>query len=375
MQRLRRRSEGAFRAADKSLGRVKVLYFGTYDRSYPRNAQVISCLRRAGVEVRERHEAVWDGRRDSWRAGIRDAARLALAEARLLRSPRERFDAVIVGYPGHFDLPAARRAARGAPVVFNPLVSLADTFVEDRGRFREGSAAARALGLVDRHALRSADLVVCDTQAHADHLAALAGLEPGKVAVCLVGAEERVFTPGWQPHEPFTCLFVGKLIPLHGLETILTAARLTPELPFRVVGSGQLEPLLAEAPANVEHVPWVDYERLPGELHRAGCALGVFGTSAKAARVIPNKAFQALACATPLVTADTPAARELLVEGESALLVPPGDAEALAEALRRLAADPGLAQRLSAGGLAAYREHASEDVLGARWRGLLEALA
>ena len=122
----------------------------------------------------------------------------------------------------------------------------------------------------------------------------------------------------------------------------------------------------------LEHVPWVAYESLPGELHRATCALGVFGTSAKAARVIPNKAFQALACGTPVVTADTPGARELLVDGESALLVPPGDAEALAEALQRIAADPELAQRLSAGGRAAYEAHASEDVLGRRWRELIE---
>ena len=43
----------------------------------------------------------------------------------------------------------------------------------------------------------------------------------------------------------FTCLFVGKLIPLHGLETILEAARLAPELLFRVVGSGQLDSLAA----------------------------------------------------------------------------------------------------------------------------------
>jgi glycosyltransferase involved in cell wall biosynthesis len=354
---------------------MRVLYFGTYERAYPRNAQVMSCLRRAGVEVQERHEPVWDGRRSSWRAGARDAARLALAEARLLRTPRERFDAVIVGYPGHFDLPAARRAARGAPVVFNPLVSLADTFVDDRGRFRPGSVAARALELVDRRALRSADLVVCDTPAHADHLAGLAGLDPSRVAVCFVGAEERVFSPDRQPQEPFTCLFVGKLIPLHGLETILGAARLAADVPFRIVGSGQLEPLLAGAPANVEHVPWVEYELLPEQLHRAGCALGIFGTSAKAARVIPNKAFQALACGTPLVTADTPAARELLADGESALLVPPGDAKALAQAVRRIAADPALAQRLSDGGLAAYREQAGEHVLGVRWRSLLEALA
>src|SRR5712692_6350396 len=203
---------------------MRILYFGTYDRAYPRNAQVLSCLRRAGVEVCERHEPVWDGRRHSWRAGVGDGARLALAEARLLHAPRERFDAVIVGYPGHFDLPAAKRAARGAPVVFNPLVSLADTFVEDRGRFRPGSLAARALTAVDRRALRSADLVVCDTQAHADHLAQLAGLDAGRVAVCFVGAEERLFSPGWQPRKPFTCLFVGKLIPLHGVETILEAA-------------------------------------------------------------------------------------------------------------------------------------------------------
>jgi len=353
---------------------LRVLYFGTYDRAYPRNAQVISCLRRAGVEVRERHEAVWDGRRDGWRAGATDAIRLAAAEARLLRAPREHFDAVIVGYPGHFDLPAARRAARGAPVVFNPLVSLADTFVDDRARFRPGSPAARGLTAVDRRAFRAADLVVCDTQAHAVHLAELARLDPARVAVCFVGAEERLFRPGWAPDEPFTCLFVGKLIPLHGLETILEAARLAPELPFRIVGSGQLDALLVGRTPNVEHVPWVEYDRLPNELHRAGCALGIFGTSGKTSRVIPNKAFQALACGTPLVTADTPAARELLADGESALLVPPGDAHALASALRRLATEPELAQRLSGGGLAAYREHASEEVLGGRWRGLIEGL-
>jgi glycosyltransferase involved in cell wall biosynthesis len=351
---------------------MRVLYFGTYERDYPRNAQVISCLRRAGVEVAERHVPVWDGRRDSWRAGPGAALRLAAAELRLLRRPPGAYDVVIVGYPGHFDVPAARRAARGRAVVFNPLVSLADTFVGDRGRFRPGSPAARALASVDRRALRAADLVIADTRGHADHLAHLAGLSPDRVEVAFVGAEERVFKPGWSPSEPFTVLFVGKLIPLHGLETILAAARAAPELRFRLVGSGQLGDLVRSRPQNVEWIPWVEYERLPDELHRAGCALGIFGTSAKAQRVIPNKAFQALACGTPLVTADTLAARELLVDGDSALLVPPGDPEALTAALRRLASDDELARRIAAGGRAAYEAHASEDVLGRRWRELLE---
>jgi glycosyltransferase involved in cell wall biosynthesis len=90
--------------------------------------------------------------------------------------------------------------------------------------------------------------------------------------------------------------------------------------------------------------------------------------------VIPNKAFQALACGTPLITADTPAARELLVQDESALLVPPGDPEALAEAIRRLVDDTELARRIGAGGRAAYEQKASEAVLGQRWREIIESV-
>jgi glycosyltransferase involved in cell wall biosynthesis len=352
---------------------VRVLYFGTYERRYPRNAQVISCLRRAGVEVVERHVSVWESQEHKWSAGLGVLPRLLVAQARLLRRLSVQADAVLVGYPGHLDLPAARRAARGRPVVFNPLVSLVDTIVGDRGRFRAGSLPARLLAALDRHALRAADVIVADTQANADFLAELAGLPEQRFAVCFVGAEEDVFKPGWEPAEPATAVFVGKLIPLHGLETIVAAARFAPELRFRVIGRGQLEQLLDPRPPNVEWVPWVEYELLPRELRRAGCALGIFGTSDKARRVIPNKAFQALACGAPFVTADTAGARELLVDGESALLVPPGDPEALADALRRLAEQPDLARRIADGGHAVYREQASEDVLGARWRALIES--
>ena len=112
---------------------MRVLYFGTYDRAYPRNAQVISALRGAGVEVREQHRAVWE-RRHNWSVGLRQMLRVAEAEHSLRKSrDAERgADALIVGYPGHFDLPAARRAARRRPVIFNPLVSLVDTLVADR---------------------------------------------------------------------------------------------------------------------------------------------------------------------------------------------------------------------------------------------------
>jgi glycosyltransferase involved in cell wall biosynthesis len=315
------------------------------------------------VEVAEQNVPVWEGREHKFAAGAGAAFRLAAAEVKLRRRVAEPFEAVIVGYPGHLDLGAARRIAKGRPVVFNPLVSLSDTLVGDRGRFRPGSLAERALRAIDRRAFRAADVVVSDTAANANLFRTLGAQ---RVEVCFVGAEERIFRPGWTGGGPV--LFVGKLIPLHGLETILAAARLAPDVQFRIVGSGQLERLLVERPANVEHVPWVEYERLPESLHGASCALGIFGTSPKASRVIPNKVFQALASGTPVVTADTPAARELLRDGESALLVPAGDPQALADAIRRITPE------LGAGGLAAYRRHASEEVLGARWRGLIESL-
>ena len=121
-------------------------------------------------------------------------------------------------------------------------------------------------------------------------------------------------------------------------------------------------------------MPWIAYEQLPAELQRAGCALGVFGTSGKAARVIPNKAFQALACGTPLVTADTPAARELLATARARCS---SRRATRRRSRQRCAGSPPTASSRSgsaAGGLAAYREQASEDVLGRRWRALLEEL-
>ena len=318
----------------------------------------------------ERHRQVWG--RHNWSPGLASLARLARAEVALARVAPGDADVLVVGYPGHADMAAAKRVAGGRPVVFNPLVSLADTLVDDRGVVSRRSLRAAALRALDRRAFRGADLVVADTRAHAAYFKGAFGLPPERVAVALVGAEDSLFHPADGKPAGFHVLFVGKLIPLHGLETILAAARLVPDVQFVVVGEGQLASLLAHRPSNVEHIPWIEYRALPDAYRRAGCALGIFGTGAKAARVIPNKVFQALACARPVITADTPAARELLADGEDALLVPAGDPTALASAIRRMVEDSSLATRIAAAGRSTYETRASESVLGARWRSLLE---
>ena len=355
---------------------MRVLYFGTYDRDYPRNTEVIACLRDAGVEVVEQHSPVWERQRHKYGAGMFSAARLVGAELHLLRRARIDFDVMVVGYPGQPDMPLARRIAGKRPLVFNPATSVYDAIVLDRGRWKVSSPLAKLLKAFDRHAFRLADLVVAETEANADFIAKLTGLPRERVAVCFLGASEVHFRPGRSPRTPFTCLYHGKLIPHHGIGTILEAARRAPDVRFRIVGAGQLDSLLDRGlPPNVERVGWVEWAEIPTELWSAGCSLGVFGTNDRVGRVITNKAFEALACGTPLVTADTPAARELLVDGKSALLIPPGDPDALAAAVIRIAGDPALSERLSENGRVAYETHASRAVLGRRWRALLEELA
>jgi len=103
-------------------------------------------------------------------------------------------------------------------------------------------------------------------------------------------------------------------------------------------------------------------------LAHAGIVLGSFRPS----RAIPEIAFEALATGAPLITAGTDAARELLVDGESALLVAPADPRALAAAIERLASDPGLRNRIAERGKKVFQEQASREVLGRRWRALVE---
>jgi glycosyltransferase involved in cell wall biosynthesis len=349
-----------------------VAYFGTYDPAYPRNAVLIAGLRELGVPVFE-FQTPLPALSAAQMATPRGAVRLALgvveAHARLFAQHRSRLriDAVVVGYPGHFLVPFGRvlAAFRHTRLVFDPLVSLWDTFAGDRGLVASGGWKSAAVRAVDRAAFALPSLVLADTWAHATYYQAAFALPRRKLAVVPVGAlPAPQATGGARPLESGESLTVfqyGKWSPLHGAETVLAAADQLRGEPFRFVlaGEGQLSGVLrAEiARRGLANVEWLGPLSLPELRARALAAdvcLGVFGGSDKAARVIPNKVYDALACGRPVVTAGTPGIRELLHDGEDALLVPAADAAALAEALRRLL-ELDERGRLGAAALALYR--------------------
>jgi hypothetical protein len=318
---------------------VRALYFGTYDREHPRNVQAIAALRDAGVEVVERSVPV-RGR------GLRGAASVAVAETRLLRGARSEFDVVIVGYPGHFDVPRARRLAGRRPLVFDAVLSLEDELVGVRRRFRPRSPAATALRAVDMRAFRLPDLVVCGSRAEARYLQSLG---PARVESVFLGSDEELFCETWSPTYPFTAVHLAD-----ASADVVRAAQAHTDVPVRVVVRNEIA-----------------RDDLGIAVAHAGVLLGSFRES----RAIPPAVFDALATGTPVITAATDAARELLETGVSALLVPPNDPEALAAAVTRMADDDELRGRLAVAGHEAFVRLASKRVRGERWRALLDGLA
>ena len=121
---------------------------------------------------------------------------------------------------------------------------------------------------------------------------------------------------------------------------------------------------------HVRTVDWVPYAELPARIAAADVVLGIFGKTAKARMVIPNKVYQAAAVGSAIVTADTPAIREVFVPGESVYAIEPTP-RALADALLALARDPALRARLAQGARAAVARVAAADVRAARLRAAL----
>lgn len=347
----------------------RVCFFGGYAPGYPRSELIRKGLEKHGVDVVE-------CRVDPQRKWL---SRYILLTRSYLRLPRH-FDVIFVPEFRHKDVVLAHFLGRmtGTPVVFDPLVSRYDTKVLDRGDANVGSWQAIHNRNLDRISLGLADLVLADTQTHADFYHEAFGTSQEKMRVLPVGADEELFGPdGASPAsaDPFVVLFVGNYLPLHGADVIVEAAshlRDRNDIRFVMVGGGQTFEAAAgiarEAGLkNVEFRERVPLAALPEVLGAAHVSLGIFGITPKTRRVVPNKVYQSMAAGRAVLTADSPAMREFFVDGETVFLVAPGDDRALADRILWLRAHPEAVAAVAGAGQALVRKRFSSMEIGGRF--------
>ena len=169
-------------------------------------------------------------------------------------------------------------------------------------------------------------------------------------------------------------LAVGRLSRVKGFDLLLRAFEVS-----GLNGTGVRLTILGEGPerASLESLAGelgiAEAVSLPGivqdpERWMAQCALFVLPSRYEG---FPNALLEAMAMGCAVVAADCPSGpRELVLDGENGLLVPPENVEALAAALKALMGDAGLRQRLGERAVFVRQRFAREAIIG-RWESLI----
>jgi len=359
------------RTAQPGVHRKIVLWWGRFDPGYSRNRILRKQFIALGWDLMDFHP------------GLSLLGDLQ-AHLRGLPSP----DLVWVPCFRQRDLLAASRWAKrkSVPLIFDPLISAYDKQVDERGKLDLTSARAQRLLAWERKLFQRADRVIADTPAHADYFVQMLGVERGRVNVIYVGAEASLFRPRPRTDEilptPLEVLFYGSFIPLQGPQVVIEAARLYrgPPVKWTLLGHGPLRAAcekMADGLRNVSFEGWLPYEALPARIHRADILLGVFGTTAKADRVIPNKVFQALASGKVVVTRLASAYPEEMVQAKNCGLVwvEAGNGQSLADQIALLAANPDRVRELGEAAAETSVQFFSEAILGQQLEESLKATA
>ncbi len=174
-------------------------------------------------------------------------------------------------------------------------------------------------------------------------------------------------------------LYVGRIKRYKGLDVILRAAsRLKkefPELQFDIAGSGDDVPRLKALARELGMESWTHFHGFVSEARKVELYSGaraVVNSSLKEGWGLTS--IEANACGSPVVATNVPGLCDSVWDGETGFLVPFGDADAFASALRKILGDPAEAERLRANGLAWAARHTWEkayevtrDALLAAW--------
>ncbi|MBP3197881.1 MAG: glycosyltransferase [Butyrivibrio sp.] len=280
-------------------------------------------------------------------------------------------DVIILGFLPQLLIPmvekrlrATQRGAGKKPVIIAEMfLSLYDTVVLDRRLVEDGRHLASILRHLDKRAIESADLVVTDTKANAGYLAALYGADQGRFETLYLEADRSIYNVDEPKPQDIidaisaengrnkvgdgktvSVLYFGTGLPLQGTDVILEAFELASgdgKRHFTFIGSLKGIPKdgvkKARMNPDIELIDWLTQKELADRIAGADlCIAGHFNTYiGKADRTIPGKAFIYDAMKKPMILGDTKANREVFKEDSRHIFVKRGNAEALAECIKR----------------------------------------
>lgn len=184
------------------------------------------------------------------------------------------------------------------------------------------------------------------------------------------GIDVDSMTPLSEPAGPFTIGFVGRLLDDKGVRTLVHAHEILAKrgLAVRTLLAGAPDP---SNPASIpDHVLdlWRNHQNLVMLGHvddvRTVWAQAHVGVLPSRREGLPKSLLEAAACGRPLIATDVPGCREIARHGVNALLVPPDDAEALANAIEILMKDRNLRLRYGRAGRQLVTDEFSSSRIG-----------
>ncbi len=151
-------------------------------------------------------------------------------------------------------------------------------------------------------------------------------------------------------------VFVGRLSAEKGVGTLLTAWHaLAGEVPLKVVGDGPLADRVAAAAAGNPGVEWLKSQP-PDAVYRLIGGAAFLVLPSECYENFPRVAVEAMALGTPVIASRLGAMAEVVADGRTGLHFEPGDAAALAAAVRRLRDDPAARGRMRQAARREYEE-------------------
>ena len=351
---------------------IKVCFFGFYFRDYNRNIVLIKGLEKNGVLIRHCNAVL---------PLLKSPISIIKSFSKLVRCSKiiSSCDVIFSAYPAWLSQPLAKLFSKfkNKPLIYDAFISIYDTAVYDKKEVDKDSLLARYYFYQDRILASISDLVILDTNAHIRYFSRVFDLPISKFRRVLVGADDELFYPiNVEKENTFDVMFWGTYLPLHGLEYIIEAAKIVEKeknIVFHIIGKGPfyLDILRLAKKFNVKNVKFIDpipFEKLPKYLAYADLCLGIFGTSGKARRVIPNKVYEALAMKKPIITGDTVGAREILSHKNNSYLVKIGNAEAIADAILELRDNTDLRMKIAENGYKLFKEKLTPKAIGKEFK-------